>query len=108
MQPIKLYPGRVSTRWFRRSVATLFEFGRDQALFRLRVEGDLQQVGAAANLAVFDVTLVAAGGFVDGGLVPLAASRTLEAGGHRGSLLVASRDLGCSIALSINFRLFSP
>jgi hypothetical protein len=39
---------------------------------------DIEHVGLAADLAVFDVALMAACGFIDDGLVPLAAARTLE------------------------------
>ncbi len=45
---------------------------------------DLEDVWFAADLAVFDVGLAKAGGFVDGGVVPLAAACALEGGfvGH--------------------------
>jgi hypothetical protein len=60
----------------------LFEFGANKKFFGVRIERDLQHVGPAAHLAIFDVALVASRGFVDAGFVPLAATRTLEAGGR--------------------------
>jgi len=61
-----------------------FEFGGDGVVAGGAVPVDVEDVGLAADLAVFDVGLVGAGGFIDGGVVPLAAACALEAGfvGH--------------------------
>ena len=60
-----------------------FQFGGDEELLRRGIVLDAQDVGLAANLAVFDVVLVASGGFVNGSGVPFPAGSALETGLHR-------------------------
>jgi hypothetical protein len=60
----------------------LFQFRGDQELFRFGIVRDFQDVGLAADLAVFDVALRTAGGLVHRGFVPLTATGALESWGH--------------------------
>jgi hypothetical protein len=67
------------------------ELGGDHEFFGGAVPLDAEDVGAAADLAVFDIGLAGAGGFVDEGGVPFAAACALVAGfvGH-GSIFQAT------------------
>jgi hypothetical protein len=56
-----------------------FELGADGVVGCGEVPLDVEEVGFAADLAVFDVLLAAACGFVDDGVVPLSATSALEA-----------------------------
>jgi hypothetical protein len=60
----------------------LLELGGDEERLRIRIVGNVQYVGFAANLAVFDVALIPSGRLVHGGLVPLSATGALEASFH--------------------------
>ncbi len=60
----------------------LLEFGRDLKFLRFGIVGNPQDVGLAADLAVFDVALRKAGGFVHRRFVPLTAASALESWGH--------------------------
>lgn len=55
-----------------------FEFGGDCVGAGGAVPLDMEDVRLAADLAIFDVGLAAAGGLVDCGVVPLAAACALE------------------------------
>ena len=71
--------------WLRGDAPTLpelFQFGSDQKFFRFWIAGNFQDVGLAADLAVFDVALHTAGRFVHDRFVPLTATGTLEGWGH--------------------------
>jgi len=67
-------------------VGRLFELGRDEEFLRFPVVGNVQHVGLAAHLAVFDVALVPAGGFVHRRFVPFSTAGALEAWGQVGIL----------------------
>ena len=58
------------------------QFCGDDEFLRGQVEADVQDVGLATDLAVFDVRLATARGLVDDGFVPFPASGALEAGIH--------------------------
>jgi hypothetical protein len=62
----------------RAAAALTFELGIDHKSLVSGVPAYVEEVGLAADLTVFDVALVAAGGFIDDGLVPLSASRALK------------------------------
>ena len=74
---------------FRASTGLALELGGDDEFFGGAVPGDVEDVGAAADLAVFDVGLAGAGGFVNEGGVPFAAACALVAGfvGHGWALV---------------------
>src|ERR1700760_1516175 len=55
-----------------------FELGMDHKSLIGGAPAYVEEVRLAADLTVFDVALVTAGGFIDDGLVPLAASRALK------------------------------
>ena len=63
-------------------VQRLFEFGADQELLRRGVVLDPQDIGLAADLAVFDIGLAASSGLVHCRDVPLSAGGALEARFH--------------------------
>lgn len=56
-----------------------FQFGTDRILLRAHVPGDVQQVGLAAGLAVFNVALPGPRAGINGGFVPLSTAGALEA-----------------------------
>jgi arginase family enzyme len=56
----------------------------DEELLRRDVVADVKEVGLATDLAVFDVGLCAACGFIHSGGVPLATASALEAAIHDG------------------------
>jgi hypothetical protein len=62
--------------------AFLFQLSRDEEFLTRRVVLHAQDVGLAADLAVFHVTLAPPGGFIDRGRIPFSAGRALEAGFH--------------------------
>ncbi len=66
---------------------TSFQNRRDEEFLRCDVILDLQQVGLAADLAVFDVVLPPTCGFVNRGDIPLAAAGTLKASFHERNYL---------------------
>ena len=59
-----------------------FQFRRDRVFACRHVPGDTQDVGFAADLAVFDIALRTAGGLVHRGFVPLTTAGALESWGH--------------------------
>ena len=61
----------------------LLQLSGDGGEFLVCIQKNVKQIGAAAYLAVFHVGLAAAGGGVDGGDVPFAATRALKARLHR-------------------------
>jgi hypothetical protein len=50
----------------------------------------MENIGLAAHLAVFDIRLGTAGGFIHCGLVPFATARALEASFHQAVWLETS------------------
>ena len=61
-----------------RFLGELFQFCADEEFMRGIVVLDSQDIGLAADLAVFDVGLVASGGLVNRGDVPFSARGALE------------------------------
>jgi len=57
-----------------------FQFRSDHKLAIASIPSDKENVGLAADLAVFYVTLPGTSGLVHGRLVPLATARALESG----------------------------
>ena len=68
-------------------MASLFQLRADDVLTRTAGPRDFQHVGFAANLAVFNVALLAAGGRINRRFIPLAAAGTLESGLHESIIL---------------------
>jgi len=60
---------------------------RHKEFLRQRIVFHTKHIGLAADLAVFDIALPAAGGFVHAGDVPLSTARALETGLHEALLL---------------------
>jgi hypothetical protein len=60
-----------------RSLST-FELGMNEKALIGGAPAQVEQIWLAADLAVFDILLAAAGGFIDGGFVPLPTAGTLE------------------------------
>jgi hypothetical protein len=58
--------------------ALTFELGMDDECLVSSAPADIEHIGLAADLAVFDVALMAAGGFIDEGLIPLSAAGALK------------------------------
>jgi len=58
------------------------EFGLNHESLEVGCVGNLQNVRAATNLAVFDIVLAAPSGLIDDGLIPFTAARTLETRFH--------------------------
>ena len=62
-----------------RGIAVLtFELGMDHKSLVSGAPAYVEEVGLTADLTVFDVALMTAGGFIDDGVVPLSASRALK------------------------------
>jgi hypothetical protein len=62
-----------------------FEFGGDHISGGFAVPGDAQDVGLAADLAVFNVLLATATGLIDRGFDPLVTACALEVSFMHGS-----------------------
>jgi len=60
----------------------LLQLGSDEELLSCRVIVGAQHVGFAADLAIFNVTLLPSRGFIHDDRVPFAAARTLIASFH--------------------------
>jgi hypothetical protein len=60
----------------------LFQLGADEEPLSLGIPGDVQEVGLAADLAVFDIILADAGRLVHRGGVPFSATGALKPGFH--------------------------
>jgi hypothetical protein len=77
--------------------AASFQVGYDEEFLRCRVVLDAQGIGFAANLAVFDVTLLASSGFIHCGRIPLAAACTLKTSFH--DAIISRSFVSVSVAL---------
>jgi hypothetical protein len=60
----------------------LFQLRSDHSFLRLPVPFHVQQIRLATDLTVFHVGLAPTRRFIDGSLVPLAATRALKASAH--------------------------
>jgi hypothetical protein len=65
--------------------APLLQFCRYDKLGRPRIVLNLQQVGLAADLAIFHVGLATSRSFIHAGFIPLSATGTLKTCTHRES-----------------------
>jgi hypothetical protein len=71
----------------RRRRNSSLQFSPDEELLRRNVIFNLQNVGLAADLTIFNVALAAAGTRVHRGEVPLTATCALKASFHTGKII---------------------
>jgi hypothetical protein len=76
----------VTTQGHRQEASQSLQFGPDEEALSVWGIRNLQYVGTATDLAVFDVALNATGGLVHRSLIPFAATRALKTGFHRAIL----------------------
>src|SRR5207302_11384501 len=77
----------------------LFQFCRDYEILRVGIIGNVQHIGLAADLAVFNIHLMETGGSIECSHIPVPACGALEARVH--TLFSIAIAVGCRIPRSI-------